>query len=70
MATAGLILCCLEWWVGEILTFMSGYLDENNQALAASVIVNALTLSMSYLTLSFSFTLSALIGGALGQGNI
>jgi Na+-driven multidrug efflux pump len=49
---------------------MSGYLDSNNTALAASVIVNALSLTMSYLTLSFSFTLSALVGGALGQGNI
>jgi len=70
MATAGLVLCCLEWWVQEILSFMSGYLDTNNTALAASVIVNALSLTMSYLTLSFSFTLSALVGGALGQGNI
>ena len=68
LATAGLLLSCLEWWIGEAMTLMGGYIDVESQA--AQVIVNTIAMMMSYLTLSFSYTMSAMIGSALGEGNV
>ena len=68
LASAGLILACLEWWVTEALTLLACYLGT--EALAAAVIVNTLSMLMSHLTMGFSFTLSAMIGAALGKGDI
>lgn len=68
LATAGLLLSCLEWWIGEAMTLMGGYIDVDSQA--AQVIVNTIAMMMSYLTLSFSYTMSAMIGSALGEGNV
>jgi len=68
LASAGLILACVEWWISEALTILAGYLGV--EALAAAVIVNTLSMLLSHLTMGFSFTLSAMIGSALGKGEI
>jgi len=68
LASAGFILSCIEWWVSEGLTVMAGYLGV--ATLAASVVVNALAMLMSHLTMGFSFTISAMVGSALGAGKV
>jgi multidrug resistance protein, MATE family len=30
LATAGLLLSCLEWWIGEAMTLMGGYIDVDS----------------------------------------
>jgi hypothetical protein len=32
LASAGLLLSCLEWWIGEAMTLMGGYIDVDSQA--------------------------------------
>lgn len=68
LASAGLLLSCLEWWISEAMTLLGGYISVNAQA--ASVIVNTVQIMMSYITLSFSCTISAMIGSELGDGNV
>ena len=68
LASAGLLLSCLEWWINELMALLGGYISVNAQA--ASVIVNTIQMLMSYITLSFSCTISAMIGSALGDGNV
>lgn len=50
------------------MTLLGGYISVNAQA--ASVIVNTVQILMSYITLSFSCTISSMIGSALGEGNV
>jgi Na+-driven multidrug efflux pump len=68
LASAGLLLSCLEWWISEAMTLLGGYISVNAQA--ASVIVNTIQMMMSYITLSFSYTMSSMIGSYLGEGNV
>ena len=30
LASAGLLLSCLEWWIGEAMTLMGGYIDVDS----------------------------------------
>ena len=68
LASAGLALSCVEWWISEALTILAGYISV--QALDAAVIVNTISLLLSHITMGFSFTLSAMIGSALGKGDV
>lgn len=68
LSTSGLFLSCLEWWVIEALSILSGLISV--QAQAASVIINTLATTVYYIILGFSFALSAMIGSELGRGNV
>mmetsp|Transcript_2014 Transcript_2014/g.3564 ORF Transcript_2014/g.3564 Transcript_2014/m.3564 type:complete len:197 (-) Transcript_2014:331-921(-) len=68
LSMAGLFLACVEEWTNEAMSLLGGYIDVKAQA--ASIIVNSLSLTASYITLGFSFSLSAMIGSELGCGRV
>ena len=61
-------MTCMEWWVTEALSVLAGLISVKTQV--ACVIINSLSMILSYITLGFSLASSAMIGERLGQRRI
>ena len=67
-AFAGLLIHCFQSWANEGIQIISGWIGTTGQA--AVVIVYSILSVMMFIPMSFSYSISALVGAALGQGNI
>lgn len=68
LAIYGLLLSCFEEWCNQAITIFSGLIGVNQQA--ALAIVFSIMILMFYVPQSFGFAISALVGGAVGSGNV
>ncbi|EPS72185.1 hypothetical protein M569_02572, partial [Genlisea aurea] len=68
MAGPSCLGVCLEWWWYELMTLMSGYLDNPQVALSTSAIVIQTTSLMYTLPSALSASISTRVGNELGAG--
>ena len=68
IAFAGLLIHCFEQWSNEALQFIAGWIGPHD--LAAMVLIFTILSVVYFIPMSFSLSISALVGASLGQGRI
>nr|KAJ0187103.1 hypothetical protein LSAT_V11C900470170 [Lactuca sativa] len=69
MAIPSMFSVCLEWWLYEIILFLSGLLDNPQSCVAATGIIMQTTGAIYVIPFSLSLSISQRVGHELGAGH-